>query len=289
MVTGDHVGVKLGWVEVRDRVNTYCQTDFELLRKLPGGRQGGAWVVAQGGDQEQVLTFTQHSGIAARRAETAGLIEKLRGKGYPTPPWRHWGVLDDDLAFVVSDLVDGRPSSWEVINPERLIATVELQADIALPAAETWSTYALATLEDPEGLRAVVASLGSDGTAFLDRLDAGLPDLTDVRLPDTDAVHGDLESGNILLTPTGEIQIIDLDSCGPGTRALDYAWLYRDAYSHGATRTTTSALRRQGLRIVGDAGWAACLSLACLELVSFVAREGTKEGARYEIDRLPPI
>lgn len=82
---------------------------------------------------------------------------------------------------------------------------------------------------------------------------------------------GDLETGNILLAWDSQtIGIIDIGACGPGTRALDYAWLLRDAWAHEADRATIALLRAMGENVAGPEVFAACLGLACVELIALV-------------------
>ncbi len=126
-------------------------------------------------------------------------------------------------------------ATWLSVPVEQVVAAVELQADIARPSGETWSGYTREALRPGSTPRRAVAELGHTGAQFLIHVDARLPDLTAVTLPESDAVHGDLEAGNILVGRDAQtIGIIDMDACGPGTRALDYAWLLRDAWAHDA-------------------------------------------------------
>ena len=284
------------WVDVVDRINQNRGTDYRLVRPLPGGRQGGAWIVTNENEPagaECVLTWTLNSGLAARREETGWLVEKLRGRGYPTPQWRAWGAFEDGVAFVIADLFDGTTASWANLSAETLIDAVERQAGVACPTQGSWSGYMREVLSSDSGPRGDVATLGDDGAAFLHLIDAATASLDDTALPETDAVHGDLEAGNILLAhpqdPTGPIGIIDIDACGAGTRAIDYAWLVRDATAHQAPEPTTTRLRQAGIAVAGPYVWAACVAFACVELVGFVARSGSHAGAAAEIRRLTPL
>lgn len=65
-----------------DRINQELGTVYRLVRPLSGGRQGGAWIVTNedgSARSECVLTWTLNPGLAARRRETAWLVDRLRG------------------------------------------------------------------------------------------------------------------------------------------------------------------------------------------------------------------
>lgn len=247
----------------------------------------------QPGAPEMVLKWTVNRGLAERRQETAWLVEQLRGRGYPTPRWHAYGAFDDGLAFVITDLFDGSTASWDDLDAECLISAVERQAGVARPGQASWNGYLREALSSDDGPRGDVAALGHDGEGFLHLIDAITASVDDVVLPETDAVHGDLEAGNILLAHPGDLNspigIIDVDACGAGSRAIDYAWLVRDATTHHAPEPTTARLLRAGIAVAGVDVWSACVAFACLELVGFVARSGNQAVARAEIRLLAPL
>lgn len=285
-----------GCPRVVERINSRYGTRYALRNRLDGGRQGGAWVVRDDRERdpsEAVLTWTVNTGLAARRPQTAALVAALRARGYPTPEWRLWGRWDDGLTFVIADFVHGEAAAWSTLDPVVLISVVERQADVAGAAPDSWSHYLRHALVADDGLQRDVSGLGTVGADFLARLDATAPRLAGTDLPTSDAVHGDMEIGNLLVTRPASgspgISVVDIDACGPGTRALDYAWLYRDAITHGAPTATARELRVAGIAVAGPDAWAACLALACLEVAAFVARSGDTTQALREITRLTPL
>lgn len=266
-------------------VNESVGATFTLVRPLNGGRQGGAWVVSDTDGQLAVLTWSLHAGLVRRREETSQLVNQLVGVGYPTPAWLEAGTLGTDLAYVIAQLAPGRHVTWPEMPLEKVLAAIELQADLARPTQSTWSDYALGVLTDPEGPRSDVAALGPAGEAFLALIDAHLPDLDKTHLPTTDAVHGDMETGNILVDDQ-DIAIIDIDACGPGTRALDYAWLLRDAWTHRADPRTIARVREHGESVAGADVFKVCLAVACLALVAFVADRVPRQKCLTQMHRL---
>lgn len=283
------------WSQVVTEINGHLGTDYRLIDRLEGGHQGGAWVISERGrsSTERVLTWTLDAGLVARREQTAEIVETLRARGYPTPRWREWGTVRGGLAFVIADLAPGRTATWAVAPVDELITAVEMQADLASPSDESWSSYLIWALTADDGPRADLLSLGTDATALLRRIDATAARLRDTPLPSTDAVHGDLTIANILVAEAHvdhqpSIAIIDIDACGPGTRAIDYAWLYRDALAHGAAPAALH-LEKAGREVAGDDVWQLCLALACLELAAFVARHGTAGHVTAELTRLAAV
>lgn len=276
--------------EVLDRVNERLDTAYRLVRPLKGGRQGGAWLIRAGQGASAVFTWTINPSLAQRRDETARLVRALVDKGYPTPAWHHAGAIGDGLAFVIADFVPGRPATWPDLPVDKVVDAVEQQADLAGHSANTWNDYARHILGSPDGPRRDIAGMGPRGRQFLERLDEGLPDISALHMPASDAVHGDLESGNILLARgANAIAIVDIDACGPGTRALDYGWLLRDAWSHRAAPRDIDLIREHGEAVAGADVLAACLAAACLELAAFVVRSGNPARALGEIERLTPL
>lgn len=274
------------WPLVVAGVNESLGATFTLVRPLSGGRQGGAWVVSGTEGQCAVLTWSLNPGLARRREETITLVHQLVDVGYPTPAWVETGTLGTDLSYVIAQLAPGRHVTWAELPVEKVLAAIELQAGLAQPTQSTWSDYALTVLTDPDGPRGAVAALGTAGEEFLALVDAHLPDLGQTHLPVTDAVHGDMEVGNILVDDNRDIAIIDIDACGPGTRALDYAWLLRDAWTHRAKPCTIARIYEHGESVAGSDVFKACIAVACLELVAFVAHHAPPAECLGQMRRL---
>jgi aminoglycoside phosphotransferase (APT) family kinase protein len=91
----------------------------------------------------------------------------------------------------------------------------------------------------------------------------------DVDLPGGDLVHGDFNTSNVL-AQHGEISgVIDVDACGSGTRAVDYAWLLRGAYVEGAEPAMITTIRQAGEAVAGPGVLAICAAATAFDLTRF--------------------
>ena len=286
------------WGVVVRRVNQHLGSRYSLVRPLSGGRQGGAWVVTDvtepGSVDERCWSGRVIRGLTERREETALLVRApALPVDHPTPRWRAWGGFEDGSSYVMTDLAEGTTAAWTSLHAATLIDAVERQAGLAHSGQPSWTKYMRQTLASTVGPRSDIAALGPDGARFLHLIDEAAGAANNLLLPETDAVHGDLEAGNILIAdpedPDSPIVIIDIDACGAGTRAIDYAWLLRDVTTHQAPASTLSLLSAAGVAVAGPNVWAACVAFACLELVGFVARSGNQIQALSEIHLLTPL
>jgi len=271
------------WSTVLAEVNARVGGSFTFRQHLPGGRQGGAWLVQDAAGQRAVLTWTVNEGLARRRPETKRLVQRLQGRGYPTPAWIAAGVLEGDVVFELAEYAQGRHVPFMEVPVARVLAAIELQAGLAGPTASSWSDYAWSLLRDPDGPRAYLSRLGADGHAFARHLDTLVHDLGHVALPADDAVHGDMGTYNILVDQDA-IAIIDIAACGPGTRALDYAWLLRQAHHERAPAGILRSIRTAGQNVAGTDVFTVCL-MAVIEMAAFSAQRGHPDAARQELRR----
>ena len=127
------------------------------------------------------------------------MVGRLRRRGYPTPAWRVSGVTEQGLSYVVQELVDAEAGSWSSIPLTEVLAAIELQAGLGQPASETWSTYIEWVLSSDSGPLGYLPTMGRQGLGIVDHFQRVLDPFKDCRLPDGDLVHGDLNTGNLLV------------------------------------------------------------------------------------------
>ena len=158
-----------------------------------------------------------------------------------------------------------------------VLASIELQAGLGEPAAETWSTYIEWVLSSDDGPLRFLQAMGGQGQGLVDHLRRVLAPFHDCRLPDGDLVHGDLSTGNLLVRDGRLVAIVDTDAMGPGTRVVDYAWLLREAYSEHVPAEAKALVQLAGQSVAGRGVLAKCAAATALDIVAF-------EHGRGEID-----
>lgn len=265
-----------GWdpTAVLGLINALHGTEFELVGRLAGGRQGGAWRVSVPAGVDAVLKWSENGSLRSRRSQVPGMVGDLRRRGYPTPAWLVSGVTEQGLSYVVSELVDGDAGSWSSIPLREVLAAIELQAGLGEPATETWSTYVEWVLSSDDGPLGDLRAMGRPGQGLVDHYQRVLAPFRDSRLPNEDLVHGDFGTANLLVRDGRLVAIVDIEAIGPGTRVVDYAWLLREAYSEHAPDADKALVQRAGQNIAGRGVLAKCAAATALDIVAFEHRRG---------------
>jgi hypothetical protein len=255
-------------------INTLHGTEFELVGRLAGGRQGGAWRVSAPAGVDAVFKWSENGSLRSRRFQVPGMVGDLRRRGYPTPAWLVSGVTEQGVTYVVQELVDGDAGSWSSIPLREVLAAIELQAGLGEPATETWSTYVEWVLSSDDGPLGDLRAMGNPGQGLVDHYQHVLAPFRDCRLPNEDLVHGDFGTANLLVRDGRLVAIVDIEAIGPGTRVVDYAWLLREAYSEQAPDSDKALIQQAGQNIAGRGVLAKCAAATALDIVAFAHRRG---------------
>lgn len=250
-------------------------SEHEVRGKLSGGLQGGAWLLATSTDERRVLKVTEDASLLSRREETANLVRRLVHRGYPTPPWLLTGLTNTGIGYVLAPYVEGKTPTWSTLDLPGLLDAIELQADAADPSPSTWSDYIKTVLEADSNAITTLRRGGPDTAAVADRALDLAGRIGPVSLPRSDAVHGDLCLANLLERPGYPSTIVDIDACGAGTRALDHAWLYRDAATATVPADSLELIRMAGEAAAGADAFRYLVIAACCELLAFQVRRAT--------------
>jgi hypothetical protein len=246
--------------EVVWQLVTSLDIGFTVRGRCAGGMQGGAWLLADGRGRQAVLKVCRNA-LAPRIPGLRDVVARLRASGYPTPAWLASGLTLDGSAYHIADFVPGTSSTPLTAAKARLLIEVlERHAGLDPDPARNWSDYVLRP--DP----AQVPSCLVD--SYLDLMRAAGP----VRLPSGDLVHGDFNSCNIFLHESAVSGVIDVEALGSGTRAVDYAWLLREAYVEGYGPEVITMIRRAGEAVAGPQGLAVCMAATVFDIVRFKLR-----------------
>ncbi|MVA74993.1 phosphotransferase [Auraticoccus sp. F435] len=237
------------------------QTGLELrvVRRLPGGEQGGAHLVAAH-DQPLVLKLQPDAARARRLLAAAPVARHGVARGWPGAEWLHVGTLADGTAFLLQELVPGRPiSQLDETTVRAVVDANSRQAGLAVAGAEDDSAQLGSVLSGQHPWRALVQERTPAGAALVRRGDGVVRRLGPVALPVTDLTHGDYSSSNLILTPDGAVRFIDFETVARGTRVRDLADLYRQCFIYpGASAAAVETLRAEACAVAGPAVFATC-------------------------------
>jgi hypothetical protein len=255
-------------------INTLHGTEFELVGRLAGGRQGGAWRVSAPAGVDAVFKWSENGSLRSRRFQVPGMVGDLRRRGYPTPAWLVSGVTEKGLSYVVQELVDGDAGSWSSIPLREVLGAIELQAGLGEAATGSWSTYVEWVLSSDDGPLGDLRAMGLSGQGLVDHYQGVLAPFQECQLPEGDLVHGDFGTANLLVRDGRLVAIVDIEAIGPGTRVVDYAWLLREAYAVNAPDADKSLVQQAGQGIAGRGVMAKCVAATALDIVAFEHRRG---------------
>jgi aminoglycoside phosphotransferase (APT) family kinase protein len=257
-------------------INQRHGTAFELDRKLPGGYQDGAYCMVDPAGRTVVLKQ-----MYALRA--VPIMQRLRAIGYPTPGVLHAGTAADGTPYLVQELLPGAPLAVLAEGYlDQIFALNDLQADLNPTGTayldESWSRYARDIVYANESgwghrLRAYSPQTG----ALLDAIEHAMRPYEDVVLPDTDVVHGDFHTDNILVQDGQVTGVIDMTYAGYGTRAIDLATLLHFAYAGDYAPGVRERLRARAIQIAGPTVCAICLAYRAIAMVDWPIRHAQPE------------
>lgn len=257
--------------QVLHEINETHSLRFTLEERCRGGLQGGAWYLTDPDGTPAVLKWRTHGGTN-RIARQPTLVEGIRAAGYPTPAWLAAGVTPAGVVYHVQDFVAGEPmTTMTGRTAAQLVEVIERQAGLDPDPAHNWSPYVAgcARGEGPDDPRPVLRGLGRPGVELIEHFDAVLAAYGDIVLPDGDLVHGDFNTCNVLAHDGEVTGVIDLEAFGSGTRAIDYAWLLREAYVEGATPEAVATIREAGEAVAGPGALALCATATAFDITRF--------------------
>lgn len=264
-------------------INAAHDLRFTLRKRCRGGVIG-AWLLTDPAGTRAILKC--NDGMSHRIARLPALVDRIRTAGYPTPAWLASGVAADGTGYHIVDFVPGEPMSKSTLTARmaaRLVEVIEGQIGLNPDPVQDWSRYARACAfeEGDSDPRPALRRIGRPGVELIEHFDGVLAPYAALDLPGDDLVHGDFNTCNVL-THNGNVSaVIDVDACGSGTRAVDYAWLLREAYVRGAEPAAIATIRRAGEAVAGPAVLAICAAATAFDITRF------QHG--YDPDSLPLV
>ena len=269
--------------EVLDDVAGVVGAEVTLLRRLPGGVNGGAMRVQVAGRPDAVLKAVPqaHPDHLDETLRAQRIVEHMRSRGYPTPAWLGVGATATHVWHLM-EFVDAAPAAE--LTPsllEQLMEIIELQAGQASEPYDHWS-YAwrvatgqgsavagLAVHETPEQsrLRRSVAQLSgysSAVSALVERLRLVCADVPPPRAA-PDMVHADISTpSNVLVRDGAVVAVVDIGNAGSGTRATDLTTLLWYTFQDPQLNDVRGRLWTRTLDLVG---WHGAVVLAATQIL----------------------
>jgi aminoglycoside phosphotransferase (APT) family kinase protein len=193
---------------------------WQLVRKLPGGLNQGAYLL--GGPAGQMAVLKWHPTEPDRVAAATPVIKAAREHGWPTPAWLAVGTTRPGTAWVLQEFVPGqRPSRLDERVAALMVDVLEIQAGLGTLAGPGWSQWAWGTVfEDWGALRAAVRAGFPRGGEIVGAVDAIASSCRPDPLDAADLVHGNFEMGNTLLDGN-RLWLVDAQGLSGGSRAYD--------------------------------------------------------------------
>jgi len=255
-------------------INQRHGTAFALDGRLPGGQQDGAYALAEPDGRRAVLKQ-----MFAPRA--VPIIHRLHAIGYPTPDVLYHGAAGDGTTYLVQEFVPGTPihtlteaylDQLFVLNDEQADLNPHPQANLL----ESWSVYAQEVVFARSSVWVRALGNHSPTTAsLLSALQQATLPYAGTLLPNTDVVHGDLHSGNIIVEHGRISGVVDLVYAGYGTRAIDLASLLYTMDSDDYAPVIRQRLRARLIERFGPAVYAICMAYRAIVVLEWAIRHGS--------------
>jgi aminoglycoside phosphotransferase (APT) family kinase protein len=252
-------------------INATHDTTYTLTQRLAGGYQDGAYHLVNTHGQQHVLKLSY-----APRA--IPLIQQLHALGYPTPSIIYVGETSDLTPYLIQEFLPGTPlATLTPMVAEQLLRVIDQQADRnPTPNNDwqhSWSRYAHAVVFANESDWIARIRYATPATAqLLDVIEQLVAPFQGLVLPNTDIVHGDLNTENVLAEDSQITGIIDMLYAGYGTRAIDLATLLHFGYTHDYGQVVRDRLQQHIRRLVGHAGLCVCLAYRVIAMLAWAIK-----------------
>ncbi|MEU8221141.1 phosphotransferase [Kribbella sp. NPDC048915] len=294
-------------VEVLDDVARLAGAEVTLLGRLPGGFDVGAVRVQLAGEANAVLKAwpRERPGQLDEALRTQRVVERMRGRGYPTPACLGVGATATHVWHLM-DFVDASPAELTPSIVEQLMEINELQAGQGSEPYDHW-TYAwrLATGQPPglqesgqasgqasgqdlaPGLSRAVAELSTYSSAvaaLVERLRLMCADVPRPREA-PDMVHADFKPDNVLIRDGAVVAVVDIGNAGSGTRATDLTTLQWHTFQNPQLDGAREQLWTRILDLVGRQGAAILTATQILVSLEFPIRHGRHDAVPDLVDR----
>lgn len=256
-----------------ETVNAELRAAWQLEKRLPGGLNTGAYLVAQPNGDRAVLKWRTDD--PERMLAAAPIVAAARARGWPTPAWLAVGTAPSGEAWVLQQFVAGAPPTrLDGRLASLMVEVFDSQAGVGDLAGSGWSDWAWGVVfEDWHRLRAKVSDSFPRGREVVAAVDAIAASCPPEPLGGADLVHGNFNITNTVLAGD-HLWMIDVETVGGGTRAYDVA----EALIVSTARHTATEAGSQTLWSCADTiderAFAVCAASIALSFADAVIRHG---------------
>jgi len=263
-----------------DAANAAHSTTFQLLGRLPGGYQNGAYELRTEGGQRAVLKRWFGPRPVDQLRQAAATVETAKSVGWPTPAWLYWGMGPDGVAYGIYEFVDGHHRhALDEPTLDALLTINALQRDLDPPTTNNWSSWVVEVVyEGRESILDEVSDFPAGGSRFGSAIARVRTWAGSLAPPDRDLVCGVFDLENVLFDADGVAGVIDVQAIGRGTRAFDLAVLYSRLTAGERQSPIGRRLRGTAESVAGPAVFAVCMAAEFLGLLLFVVRNNPTVG-----------
>ena len=269
-------------------VNARTGRQHRWQRRLAGGEQDGAHLVLDDG-RPVVLKWQPPGWRADRLLQAFPAVVHATDGGWPAARWLRAGRLADGGAFLLQEHVRGRPlRRLDGRGVRAVLAANAVQSGLGFRDAVDDSHQLEAVLSGDCAWKARVAAFTPSGAALVQHGDAVAAWAAPAVIPDSDVVHGDYSSTNILLDADGTTAtLVDCETVGRGSRVRDLADLYRQSFVYPEDADTGSPLLRAAATAVeGPQVFARCAVAVTYNNLAWWVEHRTPAAFDQACDRL---
>lgn len=251
-----------------DFINSTHKIHYELIDKLSGGYQNGAYqIIDNESQQKAVLKLSDVK-------QAAPLVSLMRSKGYPLPELYYWGIAPDDVSYNIQEFIEGQPlQDLPVEHIDQIIHLNDLQANINVKSSQNWSEFAYnVVFNNKSNWHESIKNYSLNGKKFIEAIDIKLQKCIRTKLLTVDFVHGDFIPDNIMVSNNEITGIIDFCSAGCGTRLIDLANLFHFAYLYNYGEEVKKQIFKKMDEISMHEELAICLAYRIMAMLDFAIK-----------------
>jgi aminoglycoside phosphotransferase (APT) family kinase protein len=255
-------------------INRTHDTKYNLLHRLSGGQQSGAYLVESPEGQQAILKWNTRKQSVHKVEQAAESVRLAREWGWPTPRWHIWGVSPSGYPYQIQDFMPG--ATRNRLDPnlvEEALRVIDLQAGKAPDVDQNWTIRdrAIVYCDDKHSSLNQIAEYSEAGKDLANLLRAKVAAFRDTPIPEGDLVHGDFHKGNVLLEGERITALVDVEMLGKGSRFHDVATLigFKVVFGAGPADPVLEPLIAYGKKHAAPGEFEVCMTAVIVDFLGF--------------------